>query len=74
MKSPESSDTTCVWITPREAAELLAQVEAELTQLGWDTEDTAIPALRHQAIERDLAQRESLLRAAHELDHPGPSL
>lgn len=60
--------------TPREAVELLAQVEAELTGLGWDTQDTAIPVLRRQAMERDMSQRASLLRTAHELDHPGPSL
>jgi DNA primase len=60
--------------TPREAAELLAQVETELTQLGWNTQETAIPVLRRQAMERHVSQREFLLADAHQVDHPGPSL
>lgn len=60
--------------TPREAVELLAQVEAELTGLGWDTQGTAIPPLRRQAMERGVSHRASLLKAARELDHAGPSL
>ena len=60
--------------SPREAAELLAQVEAELTQLGWDPQATAIPVLRRRAMEGHSAERSILLTAALAVDNPGPSL
>lgn len=60
--------------SPRDAAELLAQVEAEMSQLGWDPHATAIPGLRQQAMERHLAQRDALLAGALTVDPLGPSL
>ena len=60
--------------SPREAAELLAQVETELTQLGFDPAETAIPVLRRRAMEGHSAERSMLLTAALTCDHPGPSL
>ena len=60
--------------SPRDAAELLAQVEAAMTQHGWDPHATAIPVLRQQAMERHLAQRDALLAGALTVDPPGPSL
>jgi DNA primase len=59
--------------SPRETAELLAQVEAELTRLGLDPAATAIPVLRRRAIEGQSPER-SMLLTALAIDHPGPSL
>jgi hypothetical protein len=52
----------------------LAQVEAELTQLGFDPAATAIPVLRRRAMDDHVAVRSTLLTAALTVDHPGPSL
>lgn len=60
--------------SPREAAELLAQVEAELTQLGLDPAGTAIPALRRRVMEAHSVERSLLLTGALTVDNPGPSL
>jgi DNA primase len=61
--------------SPREAAELLAQVEAEMTPLGWDPHTTAIPILRRKATERHLAEHDALLLGrALTVSPPGPSL
>ena len=60
--------------SPREAAELLAHVEAELTQHGWDPAATAIPVMRRRATEAHSAERSTLPTAALTVDNPGPSL
>ena len=47
--------------SPREAAELLGQVESEMTQHGWDPAATAIPVLRRRAMEAHSVERSMLL-------------
>ena len=60
--------------SPREAAEFLAQVESEMTQHGWDPAATAIPALRHRAMEAHSVEHSALLTPALAVDNHGPSL
>lgn len=60
--------------SPREAAQLLWQVESEMTQHGWDPAATAIPVLRRRAMDAHSAERSMLLTAALTVDNAGPSL
>lgn len=60
--------------SPREAAHLLAQVEDEMTQHGWDPQTTAIPTLRLREMQRHVDEHHALLSVVRNVENPGPSL
>lgn len=60
--------------SPREAAHLLAQVEEEMTQHGWDPQTTAIPALRLREMQRHVDEHHALLSVVRNVESPGTSL
>ena len=74
----ETVDTVvplCLLISsPREAAELLAQVESEMTHHGWDPAATAIPVLRRRAMDAHSVELNTRSTAEFVVDNPGPSL